>query len=196
VTVKLNNMAEPGDRPPAPGPLRLVQAFVNSLDVEEQRDELTDARALTAWLRNHVADTGRLHATRADLERALALREALREHTAAHNGLDADTVAATAILNATSERARLRSVLDAGGDSRLIAAAAGADGALGAIVAAVHAAVAQGTWPRLKACEADHCRWAFYDASRNRSGRWCAMAICGSRAKSRRAYRRARAGAT
>jgi predicted RNA-binding Zn ribbon-like protein len=189
-------MAEPGDRPPAPGSLRLVQAFVNSIDLEEERDELTDARALSAWLRYHVADTGQLHATRADLERALALRDALRELAAAHNGLDADAVAATTILNATGERARLTPVLDTGGDSRLAAAAAGADGALGAIVAAVHAAIAQGTWPRLKACEDDHCRWAFYDASRNRSGRWCTMAICGSRAKSRRAYRRARSGAT
>ena len=64
------------------------------------------------------------------------------------------------------------------------------DSALGRIVAALHAGIADGTWPRLKACERDTCRWAFYDHSRNRSGHWCSMAVCGSREKNRRAYRR------
>src|SRR5262249_6238717 len=45
-----------------------------------------------------------------------------------------------------------------------------------------------GTWPRLKICSADDCRWAFYDRSPTKSGCWCSMAGCGSRAKSR-AYR-------
>jgi predicted RNA-binding Zn ribbon-like protein len=44
------------------------------------------------------------------------------------------------------------------------------------------------TWPRLKVCSADDCQWAFYDRSPTRSGCWCSMQICGSRAKSR-AYR-------
>ncbi len=68
--------------------------------------------------------------------------------------------------------------------------AGGFDGALGAIVAAIHAGVADGTWPRLKACERDVCRWAFYDQSKNRSGHWCSMSVCGQREKNRRAYRR------
>jgi predicted RNA-binding Zn ribbon-like protein len=50
-----------------------------------------------------------------------------------------------------------------------------------------------GTWGRLKACEREVCRWAFYDRSMNRSGHWCSMSVCGQREKSRRAYRRRRA---
>ena len=50
--------------------------------------------------------------------------------------------------------------------------------------------VAEGTWERLKACERDVCRWAFYDHSKNRSSHWCSMAVCGQREKNRRAYRR------
>jgi predicted RNA-binding Zn ribbon-like protein len=73
--------------------------------------------------------------------------------------------------------------------------AGGVDGALGHVVAAIHAAVAEGTWDRLKACERDVCRWAFYDHSKNRSGHWCSMAVCGQREKNRRAYRRRRARA-
>jgi predicted RNA-binding Zn ribbon-like protein len=44
-------------------------------------------------------------------------------------------------------------------------------------------------WTRLKVCSRDSCRWAFFDASRNRSGRWCSMAGCGNIVKMRRAYR-------
>ena len=43
----------------------------------------------------------------------------------------------------------------------------------------------EGRWPRLKLCGDDTCRWAFMDSSRNRAGRWCDMASCGNRAKSR-----------
>lgn len=41
---------------------------------------------------------------------------------------------------------------------------------------------------RLRRCEADDCRWVFYDRSRNQSKVWCDMSGCGSRAKAR-AYR-------
>jgi predicted RNA-binding Zn ribbon-like protein len=72
--------------------------------------------------------------------------------------------------------------------------AGGLEGALGAIVAVVHEAIADGTWTRLKACERSSCRWAFYDRSRNGSSHWCSMAVCGSREKNRRAYQRHRSG--
>jgi predicted RNA-binding Zn ribbon-like protein len=55
--------------------------------------------------------------------------------------------------------------------------------------------MADGTWDRLKACAADDCHWAFYDHTRNRSGRWCSMAVCGNRAKVERFRERARDGA-
>ena len=57
------------------------------------------------------------------------------------------------------------------------------------LVAIVAAAMADGSWSRLKACQADRCGWAFYDHARNRSRRWCSMAVCGNRTKAR-AYRR------
>jgi predicted RNA-binding Zn ribbon-like protein len=44
------------------------------------------------------------------------------------------------------------------------------------------------TWERLKVCDRDSCRWAFYDTSRNRAGRWCSMAGCGNHIKMKRAY--------
>ncbi len=41
---------------------------------------------------------------------------------------------------------------------------------------------------RLRRCENDGCRWAFVDASRNRSRIWCDPAVCGNVSKVR-AYR-------
>jgi predicted RNA-binding Zn ribbon-like protein len=49
-----------------------------------------------------------------------------------------------------------------------------------------------GTWRRLKVCPGDHCGWAFYDHSRNQTGRWCSMSVCGGRAKARAHYHRHR----
>jgi predicted RNA-binding Zn ribbon-like protein len=42
-------------------------------------------------------------------------------------------------------------------------------------------------------CPGEGCGWLFFDASKNRSRRWCAMEDCGNRAKARRHYRRSRA---
>jgi predicted RNA-binding Zn ribbon-like protein len=61
----------------------------------------------------------------------------------------------------------------------------GAAGALAFVLAAVAETMADGTWPKLKACRSDTCRWAFVDHARNRSRQWCSMSVCGNRAKAR-----------
>jgi hypothetical protein len=63
------------------------------------------------------------------------------------------------------------------------------------VLAALHCAVATGEWARLKACANPDCQWVYFDASRNRSGRWCSMDECGDVMKARAYRRRARAGA-
>lgn len=39
---------------------------------------------------------------------------------------------------------------------------------------------------RVRACEAETCRWLFLDTSRNHTRRWCKMRVCGNRMKARR----------
>jgi predicted RNA-binding Zn ribbon-like protein len=173
--------AEPGGREPAPGPLRLVQRFVNSVDLEDGPDDLAEPPGLRDWLADAGLLPARARVSASDHARAIELREAIR--ALAEGGDDVTAV------NAAAARARLHPVLSDEG-STLEPAAGGVDGALGRIVAALHASVAEGTWPRLKACERHACRWAFYDHSKNRSGHWCSMAGCGSREKNRRAYRK------
>jgi predicted RNA-binding Zn ribbon-like protein len=183
---------EPGDRSPAPGALRLVQQFVNTNDLEGGPDVLPDAPALRAWFAE--AGLGDVAVTAEDHARAIELREAIRELVSAHAGLDHDPAAGETV-NRAGRRGGLVPVLEDPA-TRFEPTAGGVDGALGHVVAAIHAAIAEGTWDRLKACERDVCRWAFYDHSKNRSGHWCSMAVCGQREKNRRAYRRRRARAS
>jgi predicted RNA-binding Zn ribbon-like protein len=93
------------------------------------------------------------------------------------------------VLDAASRRADLGVRFTPDGTAAVEPGTGGVDGALGRILAVVAAAMADGTWYRLKACREDSCRWAFYDHTKNHSGRWCQMAECGNRAKAR-AYRR------
>jgi predicted RNA-binding Zn ribbon-like protein len=199
---------------PAPGELEIVRRFVNTLDIERGTDELDSPGALLGWLRESgLAAPGRdtqagWAVTEADLRRAVALREALRGvlscHVTAGNEPDgtgspdraagrASAVAAAAGLREVAAALRIR--FEVSHDGR-VAAAPGGSG-VGADLARLLLIVAQaatmGAWNRLKVCSAEDCQWAFYDRSPTRTGCWCSMRACGSRAKSR-AYRRRAAG--
>jgi predicted RNA-binding Zn ribbon-like protein len=170
-----------------PEALRRVRDFINSEDLEERTDALATPEALTSWLvsRQLLADGD--PADERDLDTVRRVRAALRQLTFANNG-GPPAPTAWDVLNQAAADARLR--VDFAPDrSRLIPASAGVTGALGRLLVDVYAAMSAGTWPRLKACRDDSCRWAFYDRSKNRSGAWCSMAACGNKAKTR-AYRR------
>ena len=175
---------------PAPGALEAVRAFVNTVNLEDEQEQLTDPRALGTWLREReLLDGGGRAPTVADLRRAVDLREALRELLLGHHGDHEPASGAAETVDAAARRARLEMRFDERGTATLAPAAAGVDGALGRLLSIVAAAQADGSWERLKACPWDTCRWAFYDHSKNRSGRWCSMEVCGNRAKVA-AYRR------
>jgi predicted RNA-binding Zn ribbon-like protein len=169
----------------APGELELVRAFVNTLEVEDGSDALARPADLLAWLKAHGLPQGS-SAGREELDRARRLREAFRSLMRGNNGLSVRKEAA-ATLDRAARRSgvHLRFGLDG---ARAEPSARGVDAALGRLVAIVAAAMADGSWSRLKACRADDCQWAFYDHAKNRSRTWCSMAVCGNRAKAR-AYR-------
>ena len=153
----------------APAPLREVQQFVNSIDVEHGLD----------WLPDWLAERGLV----GELDRARSLREALRALVLANNGIALDE---SALELVNSAAARLPLQVDADGRLRVGSARDALDG----VVATALGAMLDGTWPRLKACR--NCCWSFYDYSPNRSATWCSMQLCGNRKKTR-AYRRRRA---
>jgi predicted RNA-binding Zn ribbon-like protein len=173
------------ERPPAPGPLRLVQDFVNTLEVLTGQDELGVPDSLRAWL----AGPGLLREGEAlsagDLRRALQLREALRSATRGNNG-EPEDASAVETLNGWASRSKL-GVRFHGDHGDIEPAAGGLEGALGWILAVAFVAMVDGSWYRMKACR--RCGRVFYDHSKNRSGTWCSMATCGNRSKAG-AYRR------
>lgn len=184
---------------PAPGTLETVRAFVNTLDIDDGIELLTGPAELAAWLADAGLANGesaremRATAAAADVRRAIELREALRAHLLAHHDQPPDARAA-ATLDAAARRARLTVRFTGGDETALEPEAGGVDGALGRLLAIVARAIEDGTWQRLKACPADDCQWAFYDASRNRSAVWCDMRVCGNRAKVRGFRERTRGG--
>jgi predicted RNA-binding Zn ribbon-like protein len=167
----------------APGELELVRQFLNTIDIEDGVEEIGTPEDLRAWLAVHGLGNG-YELNERDVRRATTMREGLRALTLANNGeaLRADAVPT---LNSIAGQARLLVHFNERGESVLEPAGDGAEAALGELLAIVFRSMAAGTWSRLKACRADTCQWAFYDRSKNRSGTWCSMAVCGNRAKAR-----------
>src|SRR4051794_36825246 len=95
-----------GDRRPADGDLRLVQDFVNTLDRENGVELFDGPDGLAAWLAHRA-----LPGAGEDVERALAVREALRALLLANNG-GPDAPDARRVLEAAGRRARLELALD------------------------------------------------------------------------------------
>ena len=171
----------------APGNLELVRSFVNTLDLETGADELGDPAALKGWLAERRLLEPGAPVSPVAAQRAAAVREGLRSLLRSNGGeeLDPDAVAT---LEAAVHWARLTVVFDERGRIGVEPGRPGIAGAVGRLLAIVADAMADGSWARMKVCDAADCRWAFYDHTRNRSGRWCSMAVCGNRAKVR-AYR-------
>jgi predicted RNA-binding Zn ribbon-like protein len=169
-----------------PHDLDLVVDFVNTRDIDRDTDELTTPDRLAGWLqeRRLIAPDTRIGAP--ELGQATELREALRAVLLDHNGSPAG--GGVQALEQVAERGGLSVCFGGDGTVRLAPRASGFAGALAHLLVPIARAAGDGTWERVKACAADDCRWAFYDRSRNRSARWCDMAVCGNRTKVR-AYR-------
>jgi predicted RNA-binding Zn ribbon-like protein len=174
----------------APDELDHIRVFVNTLDLETNEDKLADPAATAAWLSERGLLPGDEPLSDADARQARSMREALRKLLLAHNGAPIEPAAVEAV-NAATKSAELVVRFDEHGEAALVPVRPGIDGALGRLLAIVFRSMAEGTWERLKACPAEDCEWAFYDWSKNRSGTWCDMDVCGNRAKAR-AYRQRR----
>ncbi|MEV6121992.1 CGNR zinc finger domain-containing protein [Streptomyces sp. NPDC052077] len=202
------------DRAPAPGGLELVRALVNTLDLRAGTDSLDTPPGRADF--GLTEDTAAARELRESLRAALLAHAGHPPHravtplgtllAAAPLVVAVDPADGSAAL-VPAERvpgAGTRGAAAPGAGARAVGArgagegrdavrgappadAPAGEGALLARVAeAVAGALVEGTWTRLKACEADDCHWAYYDRSPAGRGRWCSMRGCGSRAKMRR----------
>jgi predicted RNA-binding Zn ribbon-like protein len=180
---------DPGDRTPAPGSLRLVQALVNTLSAEHERDLLGTTADATAWLTAALLlPSAKPPLTEAERSGLVALREAIRAVLLANTARREDPEAASRLTLALAS-CRLGVQVDSAGGVGLVSAD---HDRLARITGTLAVAMAEGstagTWARLKCCQGHLCGWAFYDRSAAGRSVWCSMQLCGARAKMR-AYR-------
>jgi predicted RNA-binding Zn ribbon-like protein len=170
-----------------------LQSFLNTRwDLEHEAvEQLQSPEQLNAWFAERRLLEPGTKLTSADLRRALEVREGLRALLFVNNGATPDDDAIQRLDRALGPPA-LTVRFDVDATPRLAAAGSDIDAALGSLARIVAVAQIDGSWARLKACRGVHCGWAFYDHSRNKSGSWCSMAVCGSRSKAREYRRRQR----
>jgi predicted RNA-binding Zn ribbon-like protein len=115
---------------------------------------------------------------RADLERAIELREALYRIFKAVIAKCRPEMRDVAILNRASSGQKLT--------FNGAVASFTADDPLGTIARSAAELLTSPEIARVRACGGESCGWLFLDTSRNRSRQWCDMADCGNVAKVRR----------
>jgi predicted RNA-binding Zn ribbon-like protein len=170
---------------PAPMPLLLVQAFLNTLDLEKDSDLLGDPRSATAWLVSAglLEPDSRLSAGDSTLARTA--RQGIRDLVHAHSD-GAPALVDLGPLRAVADVRRPRLVVGPDGAMTLESPRGERiEDALFSLLLVILRAQEEGTWSRLKVCANPECGWAYYDRSRNQQGSWCDMATCGNRLKNR-----------
>lgn len=168
--------------------------FVNTVNdwTDPTRDQFGDVEGLVAWSTAAGFERGQTGAdvSSGDLRRARRLREDLRRlMSAAIEGGAFPTDAERDVLDVHAEGMRHATLVRADGHLDLLWTNAPLGPAvLWRVADAAVSLLRNGDLSRLGECRG--CGWLFYDVSKNRSRRWCSMATCGSREKSRRYQQR------
>lgn len=173
-----------GDKP-APGRLRLVQAFLNTTNKKTGREDLAAPAALKSWLVEAELIASTTPIADADVHQATAVRDALIRLIETRMGDGTVDAGALDVINRSMRSAQMSVSFGPEGRARLEPLAPSVDGALGKLIAIVFEAMTDGTWENLKMCRGSGCSWAFFDRSKNHSGTWCDISNCGNIAKAR-----------
>ena len=168
---------------PAPGELDHLQAFANT--VNHDADAFASPKQLADWLAQRGLLAAGKKLTKADLGRALDVRDGLRALVAANHGTEPDEDVMTR-LDRAARGARPQVRFYGDGASRFESGEL--TEALGRLIVLVVMARESGTWDRFKMCADSECSAVFFDHSNKRTTKWCTRR-CGDRMRSRR-YRR------
>lgn len=175
----------------APGGVAFVQDFLNTKAIASYPDLLADTELAQTWATNAVQSWSRsgdsdVHPpalSAADIGKLRTLRATIANLIAgdAAPGDDSGTVSASFGLSDT-------------GEVRLEPAGKGWRWLASALWGEILLSQQTGTWRRLKQCHNPDCGSTFYDRSKNNSGVWHNVKVCGNAANLRasRARRRER----
>jgi hypothetical protein len=197
----------------APDGLALVHDLVNTISAGRRRqpDLLETLELAQPWLTGTlsrwavsvgVQNPPSLTLTEADLPRLRALRGRLRDRlrgtaadsTVADSTVGESTVAESTVGESTVAESTvgdsalagsLRLALDATGEVRAHPEGDGVEWITSAVLGQLYLAQLRDTRRRLKLCRNERCGTAFYDRSRNNSGVWHDVRVCGNAANLR-----------
>jgi len=170
----------------APGDLELVRRFCNTVNRENGEDRFLSGRGFDEWLVGEDLPTTR--PSDDDLAKAVAFREALHEITRGTHRPQFHADAWRALVDAV-DNVTFRLAVGRDGLDIVAEAPSRTSKFLGGLALICRRAHADESLRRLKSCS--NCEWTIYDTSKNNSGRWCSMYVCGGRHNAR-AYRRRR----
>ncbi len=170
---------------PAPGPLVAIHGFLNTWSDELGIEDLETAKATGQWLRAAGLWDWRSDPSENEARTLREFREVLRGFV-----LNRSSKIHVAKFNALIGKIGFTNKMYESGEQKLEVMGGRITYVIGTFVGIIYTSNVNGTWARFKCCQLDTCGWAFYDYSRNHSGRWCSMKSCGSRHKARRYQRR------
>jgi len=173
----------------APGGVALVQDFLNTKAIEDHPDLLADPVLAQSWLTTAVRAWS---TTRGDEELPPTLTPTdvtkLRALRATIAGLITEDVGGSPGIGSVSASFALSD----SGDVRLEPAGSGWRWLASALWGEILLSQQTGTWRRLKRCHNPDCRSTFYDRSKNNSGVWHDVKVCGNAANLRASRARRR----
>lgn len=172
------------DPRPAPEDLEGLRLFVNSDNRYHGIDYfVSDDRA--AWFSRFLPGLPVDEIDDGGWRRLVELRALVRSVIAREQG-------AAVVLSKAAQRYPMVAAFAEDARSRLDPLTPSQEGRLAvAVLAALHGAVVDGRFERLRLCARPDCGWCFYDSSRSRTARWCSSDPCGDVMKTR-AYRERR----
>src|SRR5260370_35905633 len=123
-------VASMADRERGTGVVGMVQAYVNTVDLQDGPEELSDPSALGRWLVAHGLMQSGQEVSEADLKNAIAVREAIRGVIGANTGATIYPLD-IATLNGGAAASRLRARFGASRKARVAPEAWGGAGGRG-----------------------------------------------------------------
>jgi predicted RNA-binding Zn ribbon-like protein len=179
------DVVPPAERHPlslvATTPSALVPTLnlINAHAIGGSADAFRDTASATAYLSESGFLTTGVRVTPSGLRKLRSLRGAL---IAAIEGTDVDGRSPWAVLDELAPESPVLARF--GSDppaSALVPAGSGVNAIVAEVLVAVHDALADGTWRRVRLCALEVCHSAFYDATRSGTQRWHSYAMCGNR---------------
>jgi predicted RNA-binding Zn ribbon-like protein len=147
----------------APGSLHLIQSLANTRGADQ--DLLGAREDAAAWFHAAALLPAESGLSGSEHGAVLRLRDSLRDVLAAHAEDRADADAAARLTKALADGRVVLTIDPASAIGLASAARASYSNLVAAIAVAIAESATAGSWLRLKACTADGCGLAFYDAT-------------------------------